>query len=410
MTTLLGLDVGGRLVVFAGGGSVTERRVARFAAEGAVIRIVAPELTPTLSSLAESGEIEWRDRAVRQSDLEGAWFVHSATGDARTDRAVADWAAAARIFCVNASRGDHGSARMTAESRAGDLVVGVASNHGADPRRARTASAMLAETLAEGRMPARRQRRGAPGRVVLVGGGPGAADLLTIRGRRALAEADVVVADRLGPRSVLGELDPEVEIIDVGKTPGHHVVPQDEINRIIVEHALAGKVVVRLKGGDPFVFGRGGEEVAACIAAGVPVDVVPGISSAISVPAAAGIPVTHRGTSTAMHLVNGHDAPNAATLASLRDDSTTSVLLMGVERLPGFVAAALADGAPADRPAAIVENGSTDAQRTTRATLGTLVRAARDNGVRSPAVIIVGDVAAAGLLTSSAVREDARTG
>jgi uroporphyrin-III C-methyltransferase/precorrin-2 dehydrogenase/sirohydrochlorin ferrochelatase len=236
------------------------------------------------------------------------------------------------------------------------------------------------------------------GRVDLIGGGPGPVDLLTLRAWRLLMRADVVVLDRLGPADVRDHLAPHVEVIDVGKQPGHHPVPQGEINDLLVAKARAGKHVVRLKGGDPFVFGRGGEEVAACLAAGIPVDVVPGISSAIAVPQAAGIPVTHRGVAGAVHIVNGPAEVTDATLAALRDDSVTTVILMGVGALPRIVADALRAGVPADRPVAIVERGHHRDQRTTRTTLRAVVLDAGLAAVRNPAVIVVGEVARAGLL------------
>ena len=157
---------------------------------------------------------------------------------------------------------------------------------------------------------------------------------MTVRGRRLLAEADVVIADRLGPTDVLSELDPDVEVIDVGKRPVTTPCPQDEINALLVAHARAGRRVVRLKGGDPFVYGRGGEEVAACLAAGIPVEVVPGLTSVVSVPQAAGIPVTHRGSAASVHVVNGQAETTASTLAALADDTVTTVVLMGVAALP----------------------------------------------------------------------------
>jgi uroporphyrin-III C-methyltransferase/precorrin-2 dehydrogenase/sirohydrochlorin ferrochelatase len=234
--------------------------------------------------------------------------------------------------------------------------------------------------------------------VDLVGGGPGPADLMTIRGRRLLAEADVVIADRLGPTGVLAELDPAVQVIDVGKRPGHHPVPQEEINALLVEHARAGRRVVRLKGGDPFVYGRGGEEVAACLAAGVAVDVVPGLTSAVSVPQAAGIPVTHRGSAASVHVVNGQAETSPSTIAALADDTVTTVVLMGVAALARMVSAALGAGVSGDRPVAIVERGHTPEQRTTRTTLARALADAAAAGVRNPAVIVVGEVARAGLL------------
>ena len=238
------------------------------------------------------------------------------------------------------------------------------------------------------------------GRVDLVGGGPGPLDLLTLRAWRLLMRADVIVMDRLGPTDIRDHVGPETEIIDVGKHPGHHPVPQEEINELLVARARDGKHVVRLKGGDPFVFGRGGEEVAACLAAGVPVDVVPGISSAVAVPQAAGIPITHRGVAGAVHVVNGPAGVTASTLAALRDDSVTTVILMGVGALPRIVADALQAGVPADRPVAIVERGHHRDQRTTRGTLATIVMDAGAAGVRNPAVIVVGEVARADLLAA----------
>lgn len=237
------------------------------------------------------------------------------------------------------------------------------------------------------------------GRVDLVGGGPGPADLMTLRAHRLMAEADVVVADRLGPaEEVRARLRPHVLVIDVGKRPGHHPVPQAQINALLVDHARAGRRVVRLKGGDPFVLGRGGEEVLACEAAGIPVSVTPGVSSAISVPQAAGIPVTHRGVATALHVVNGQGPFTDSTLASLADPSVTTVVLMGVAALPRLVAAALHHGVPVDRPVAIVENGHTPQQRTVRSTLGGILADAEEANVLDPAVIVLGEVARAGLL------------
>ncbi|GAB3602102.1 uroporphyrinogen-III C-methyltransferase [Microbacterium aureliae] len=382
-----------------GGGPVTARRLRRFVADGARVRVVAPDVVPEVRELILAHRLPWTRRAVRPRDLAAAWLVHTATGDARTDAGVAARCERRRILCVNASDGGHGSARLAAETRSGDVVVGVVSDAGVDPRRAATVRDAVATLLHAGRLPVRRRRGGGPGRVDLVGGGPGPVDLMTVRGRRLLAEADVVVADRLGPTGALAELDPEVEVIDVGKQPGRHTVPQEEINRMLVAHALAGKRVVRLKGGDPFVFGRGGEEVAACVAAGVAVEVVPGLTSIVSVPQSAGIPVTHRGTAASLHVVNGQaEEASPATLAALADPAVTTVVLMGVAALPRLVAAALGAGAPADQPVAIVERGHTASQRTTRTTLAGAVAAATAAGVSNPAVIVIGDVAREGLL------------
>lgn len=398
MTTMIGISLSGRLVVMVGGGEVAARRIRRFLLDGAVIRVVAPALGAATARLVDEHGLEWLSRVFARDDLEGAWLVHTATGNSRVDAHVAALCDERRILCVNAGAGDHGSARLAAETRSGDSIVGVVSDTGIDPGRTMLLRDAIAERLREGALPVRRRRSSAVGGVHLVGGGPGPIDLLTVRGRRLLAEADVVVTDRLGPTAVLAELAPEVEVIDVGKRPGHHPVPQEEINALLVERARRGLRVVRLKGGDPFVYGRGGEEVAACLAAGVPVEVVPGLTSVVSVPQAAGIPVTHRGTAAALHVVNGQDAPTPATLAALCHPQTTTVVLMGVSALRGFVDAALDAGADADLPVAVVESGHTDAQRTTHATLATIVETAAEARVRNPAVLVFGHVAAADLL------------
>ena len=231
------------------------------------------------------------------------------------------------------------------------------------------------------------------GLVTLVGAGPGDAGLLTLRGLRALQEAHVIVADRLGARSVLDQLAAEgvvltAEVIDVGKLPGHHKVSQDGINALLVQLATEGKRVVRFKGGDPFVFGRGREEQLFCEQAGVAVEVVPGVTSAVSVPAVAGIPLTHRGVSTSFTVVSAHD--QIERLPGGADH--TVVLLMGVNTL-GHSAHVLAAGARgADCPVAIIEDGYGTHERVTVGTLGTIAHLAATRQVRSPAVVVVGDV------------------
>lgn len=402
MTTMLGVSLAGRRVVMVGGGRVAARRLSRFIDEGADLVVIAPELHSETRELVTEHRVTWIPRPVRRRDLEKAWLVHTATGAPRVDAEIAAECERRRILCINASDGAHGSVRLAAETRSGDIVVGVVSDAGIDPRRAGRLRDAVASLLREGRLPVRRRRPSGTGRVDLVGGGPGPADLMTVRGRRLLAEADVVVADRLGPRDVLSELDGDVEIIDVGKCPGSHPVPQERINELLVSLARDGKRVVRLKGGDPFVYGRGGEEVAACLAAGVAVEVVPGLTSVVSVPQAAGIPITHRGVAAGVHIVNGQADTSPATLAALADDTVTTVVLMGVAALPRLVAAARQAGAPENRPVAIVERGHTPQQRTTRTTLARAVTDAAAAGVQNPAVIVVGEVARAGLLLTEA--------
>ena len=409
MTTMLGVSLTGRRVVMVGGGTVAARRLPRLLEDGADLLIVAPALHPDTAALVAAHDLRWVRRAAVAADVAGAWLVHTATGVPDVDATVVGWCEQARVLCVNAGDGAHGSARLAAETRSGDVVVGVLSVAGVDPRRAARLRDAIAALLRAGTLPVRRRRvSGVGGRVDLVGGGPGPADLMTVRGRRLLAEADVVVADRLGPTDVLADLDPDVEVIDVGKAPGHHPVPQKDINALLIAHARRGRRVVRLKGGDPFVYGRGGEEVAACLAAGVPVEVVPGLTSVVSVPEAAGIPVTHRGVSAGVHVLNGQGPLTPSALAALADDGVTTVVLMGVAALPRIIAAARAAGAPGTRPVAIVERGHTAQQRTTRSTLDGIEAAAAAAGVANPAVIVIGEVARAGLLLPDpAVREGA---
>jgi uroporphyrin-III C-methyltransferase len=232
------------------------------------------------------------------------------------------------------------------------------------------------------------------GRVVLVGGGPGDEDLLTVGAVKALAQADVVLFDRLAPHRRLAELAPHARLIDVGKTPGHHPIPQGEIERLLVEHAHAGLFVVRLKGGDPFVFGRGGEEVLACRRAGVEVTVISGVSSAVAVPAAAGIAVTHRDVSRMFTVVSGHAPLNETELAGLAGLASTIVVLMGVSNLPQITQGLVRHGLPASTPIAVIERGYTTEQRSLFSSLDQILYDAATAGVTSPAVLVIGEVVA----------------
>lgn len=232
--------------------------------------------------------------------------------------------------------------------------------------------------------------------MALVGGGPGDPDLITVRGRRLLAEADVVIADRLGPRDLLDELPPHVEVIDAAKIPYGRFMAQEAINNALIEHAKAGKAVVRLKGGDPYVFGRGMEELQALAEAGIPCTVVPGISSSISVPGAVGIPVTHRGVAHEFTVVSGHVGPDdprsLVDWASLAKLTGTLVILMGVDKI-GLIAEALVrHGRSAQTPVAVIQEGTTATQRRVDATLATVGETVRAEEVRPPAVIVIGEV------------------
>ena len=235
------------------------------------------------------------------------------------------------------------------------------------------------------------------GKVILVGAGPGDPGLLTLRGREALAEADVVVYDRLVGEGVLALIPPGARRIDVGKHAGNHPVPQGEINRILLEEGRKDQVVVRLKGGDPFLFGRGGEELEVLASHGVPFEEVPGISSALAAPAYGGIPVTHREFAASLHIVTGHRRAGEALkidFEALVRAGGTLVFLMGVAALPELCAGLLAAGMDPETPAALVERGTTPEQRRISAALAALPERAAAERVESPAVFVVGGVCA----------------
>lgn len=243
------------------------------------------------------------------------------------------------------------------------------------------------------RIPVMRAQPAAPaGSITLLGGGPGALDLMTLRGVRALAEAEVIYADRLGPSEHLAVLAPQAKIIDAGKLPGHHKLTQREIEAQMIQSAKAGAKVVRLKGGDPFVFGRGFEEVAAATEANVPVSVIPGLSSCITVPGAAGIPVTARGVNTMFTVVSGHDPLSLDQLEHLAKLGGSIVILMGMGTVEQTVSGLLQVGMPKDMPCAIIQSGTTDIQRTSHTQLDQLAGTARNHS--NPAVIVIGEVAA----------------
>ena len=267
----LTLDVAGRRTVVVGGGPVAARRAAGLVDAGADVVVIAPYVCEDLRDLVDGAALSWEPRDYTGGDLDGAWLVHTATGDPATDDLVAAHAEAARVWCVRADDARRSTAWTPAVARSGSVTVAVTA--GGDPRRARSLREAIAVALDTGELPVRHHRRAAAGHVALVGGGPGDPGLITTRGRRLVAEADVVVVDRLAPRALLDGLDEDVVVVDVGQTAGNHSVSQEQINQILVEHARAGRRVVRLKGGDPFVLGRGGEEALACLAAGVPVEV-----------------------------------------------------------------------------------------------------------------------------------------
>ncbi|MGC4839259.1 uroporphyrinogen-III C-methyltransferase [Micromonospora vinacea] len=403
----LGLRLHGRRVVVVGGGAVATRRVPALLDAGADVLLVSPELTPALRARADAGRLHWVPRRFLPEDLDGAWLVHVAIDDPMAAASVSAVAAERRIFCVRADDRTAATAWTPAVTRHGPVTVAVLG--GGDPRRAMTVRDAIRDLLAvrlapEGTAPTRSRpdaATGGPqrGRVALVGAGPGDPELITVKGWRLLTEADVVVADRLVPGLLLDELRPDVELVDASKIPYGPSRAQEEINQILVDRALAGAFVVRLKGGDPYVFGRGGEELLACAAAGVPVTVVPGVTSSIAAPAAAGIPVTHRGVAHEFTVVSGHLAPDApASLVrwdALAGLHGTLVILMGLKNLAAITATLIANGRSPQTPAAVVQEATTGTQRVLRSTLGEVAADLLAADLRPPAVVVVGDVVGA---------------
>jgi uroporphyrin-III C-methyltransferase / precorrin-2 dehydrogenase / sirohydrochlorin ferrochelatase len=390
------LDLTGRPVLVVGAGAVGARRAAGLADAGAIVHVVAPVVDGVL---AADTRVSVSRREYVTGDLDGAWLVEACTGDAQVDAQIAADAEAARVWCVRASTGPT-SASTPAVVRVDEIVVAVST--GGDPATARAVRDAVLLLLQTGQLPVRRHRVApASGSVALVGGGPGDPDLITVRGRRLLAEADVVVVDRLGPRALLDQLAPGVEVIEAGKAPDNHTLPQDAINELLISLAQQGKRVVRLKGGDPFVFGRGGEELLAVVQAGVACEVVPGVTSAIAVPAAAGIPLTHRALARQFTVVTGHEELDWPTLAAT---DGTLVLLMGATRVERIAKELVRAGRDPATPVAVIENGTLPNQRTTVGTLDTIGDRATVVGVKAPAVVVVGEVAAMHELVAQAVQ------
>jgi uroporphyrin-III C-methyltransferase / precorrin-2 dehydrogenase / sirohydrochlorin ferrochelatase len=407
---LLALRLAGRRVTIIGGGMVAARRIPALLDSGADVVVISPELSPPLAELAGTGRIRWVRRGYAQGDCAGAWLVGACASDPAVNVAVAAEADAAGIWCVRADDAAASRAWTPAAGQAGDVRVGVLSG---DPRLSAEVRDAIVGELASGAIapvsdagtglgPRRRgaaPRTGLPrGSVALVGGGPGDPALITVRGRELLAQADVVVTDRLAPRSLLAELRPGVEIVDAAKFPRGAAVAQEHINSLLVSSARAGRFVVRLKGGDPFIFGRGGEEVLACLRAGVPVTVVPGVSSALAVPAVVGVPLTQRGIAQEFHVVSAHVAPgderSSVDWRALAASSATLVLLMATEHLPAIADILIRHGRHPATPVSAIANGTLPSQRTMRTRLDTVADDWAKAGLRPPAVVVVGEVVA----------------
>lgn len=395
---LVGLRLTGKKVVVVGGGTVAQRRLPLLIASGADVHVISRSATRSVEAMTG---ITLALREYRDGDLDGAWYAIAATDDPRVNEAVVAEAESRQVFCVRADIAVEGTAVTPATFSYAGLSVGVLA--GGEHRRSAAIRSAIREALQTGVITPEGPVSAdvVAGSVALIGGGPGDPELITVRGRRLLAQADVVVADRLAPPELLAELPPHVEVIDAAKIPYGRAMAQDAINDVMIERARSGSFVVRLKGGDPFVFARGYEEVLACADAGIPVTVVPGVTSAIGVPALAGVPVTHRAINHEFVVVSGHLPPghpeslvNWDALAAL---SGTIVLLMAVERIELFAEALLKGGRPADTPVLVVQHGTTAAQHTLRASLADTPEKIRAEGIRPPAIIVIGAVAAFGV-------------
>ena len=442
-------DLQGRQVLVVGGGAVAERKTDALLRTGARVRVVAPTLTAALAGWHAAGRIAWREAVFEPTELDDAWLVVAATGDRAVNRAVAAAAEARRLLANVVDDATLSSFQVPAIVERGPLQVAISSGGGA-PMLARHLRRQL-ETLLDDswaslaalftrqrhrirqRFPRTADRRrffekvlAGPlprlfrqqlhaqaeqhflaaldetaaqtrgGTVAVVGAGPGDAGLLTLNALRAMNEADVILHDRLVSEDVLRLGRRDATYLEVGKSANGHSTRQDDIHALMLEHARAGKRVVRLKGGDPFVFGRGGEELEFLRAHGIPYEVVPGITAAVACAAYAGIPLTHRDHAQAVRLVTAHCKDSLDTLdwAALAQERQTLAVYMGVAGLEGLRDRLLAHGRAPSTPFAIVENGSRREQRVLNGTLADLPETARSHQVRSPALLILGEVAA----------------
>ncbi|MCD6662324.1 MAG: siroheme synthase CysG [Comamonas sp.] len=437
------LNLRGRRVLVVGAGLVAARKIALLLAAGARVTVVAKVAHPSVQADAQRGQIELHLCAFDAQWLQGVWLVIAATSDEALNAAVAQAAAERQLWCNVVDDAARSSAQVPAIVDRAPLTIAISSG-GAAPviaRRLRErVEALIEPSIGWLTALARRQRaairRARPelgarrrfyhwlldgpvhdalraarpeaaealleealrtsepapqGKVLLVGAGPGDPGLLTLRGLRALHEADVVLHDRLVSPEVLQLARRDALQISVGKTPGEdHEATQRRIHALMIHHASQGRTVVRLKGGDPLVYGRGGEELLALRAHGIAYEVVPGITAALACGAYAGIPLTHRAVADTLTLATAHRREQAEHAGA--PSQNTRVYYMGVERLAALSAELMRDKLPADTPCALVENGSRTHQRTLHATLATVAVQAKMHAIAAPALLIVGEV------------------
>ncbi|MCB1555521.1 MAG: uroporphyrinogen-III C-methyltransferase [Xanthomonadales bacterium] len=443
-------DLRGRRVLVVGGGAVAERKIEPLIRAGARIDVVSRDIGSRLAQWAAVGHVRWLAHAYEDDHLDGAWLVVVATGDPLLQRRVAAAAESRQVFANVVDASELCSVQMPAVVDRAPLQVAVSSG-GAAPVLARQVRAQIDQLLDDHlgalagllhrhrkrirrRLPELGARRrflesmregdvgravaagdvvgaqqllhqalaGAPaqrsGLVSLVGAGPGDPGLLTLKAQRRMQQADVILHDRLVPAAVLALARRDALLIETGKQSGQHHTSQARIHELMREHAQAGRRVVRLKGGDPFIFGRGGEELEFLRDAGIAFEVVPGVTAALACAAHAGIPLTHRDHAQSVRFVTAHcrDSIDGLDWPSLAREKQTLAVYMGVQGIDGLVDRLLAHGRDADTPAAIIENGSRPEQRVVHATLQTLPAAADAFKVASPALLIIGEVAALG--------------
>jgi uroporphyrin-III C-methyltransferase/precorrin-2 dehydrogenase/sirohydrochlorin ferrochelatase len=441
------LDLAGRRVLLVGGGVVARRKAEALLDSGADVVVGAPTLVPELERAVTEGCLVHRAGVFVPEWLDGVWLVIAATDDPDVNATVAREAEARRIWANVVDDAPRCTFQVPARVERGPLQIAI-SSRGEAPMLARwlreqletdldPSLAALAEWLGSkrealrARFPDTARRRqvietlirgpaadalragnlgeaeaafasalaevSTPrGRVILVGAGPGDPGLLTLRGLRALNQADVVLHDRLVSAEVLALSRRDAEKIEVAKEAGTHHTTQERIHELLVEHARAGKTVVRLKGGDPFVFGRGGEELESLRAEGIPFEVVPGITAAVACGAYAGIPLTHRDHAQSVRLVTAHCRNSIDTLdwRALAQERQTLAVYMGVQGLDTIRDRLIAHGRAPSTPFALIENGSRANQRVVLGTLSDLPERAVAENVRSPALLILGEVAA----------------